>query len=58
MPKKTKVMFRCPVCKVLVGSRMDGDIRVLNKKGHPECVGAGSASAYYNAEWVNVPVEV
>lgn len=58
MNKKIKVMFRCPVCKLLVGSRMDGDVRVLTRKGHPKCVGAMSASAYMQAEWVNVPVEV
>ncbi len=58
MPKKFKVMHRCPVCKVLVDSRMDGDLRVLTRKGHPKCVGAMSAAAYLQAEWVNVPVEV
>ena len=57
MVMKVKVMHRCPVCKVLVGSRMRGDLRVLTRKGHPECVGAMSASAYLQAEWVNVPVE-
>lgn len=55
---KVKAMFRCPVCKVLVSSRMQGDLRVLNKKGHPKCRGAGSFSAYLQAEWVNVPVKV
>ncbi len=58
MKTKVKVMHRCPVCKVLVGSRMDGDLRVLTRKGHPKCVGAMSAAAYMQAEWVNVPVGV